>query len=116
MNEEHKVAITLEEWTKRYKKRCYYANEIAELIFNLPPDQARKVKDLVEIFFSNVKSPEDLLAWLEEGEKIDSLARLRLLLEKHNQNLCCLPCAMAGLIGIMLKIKCYLEAPNSTLH
>lgn len=106
-------ANTPEEWETLFKKRKYYATEIATLVNNLPPDQARKIKENIT---TEIKSVDDFIKACERMDQVPEIRRMIMLFKKHNENLCCFTCAMVGLVAAFLITKVDQEAPNSSLH
>ena len=116
MKSEHSE-ISDADWAVLMKKRCYYAHEIAQLIQNLPLDQARLAKSTVKNASEAIySSPDSLKEYLAKMHNIPELARLILLINKYNENLCCYGCAMSSILAAFLICSIDEKAPNSTLQ
>lgn len=101
-------------WLAQLHKRHYYANEIAELIKNLPLDQSRKIKDLCQ--HSKVSSPEEFQSYFNQMHEIPAMPRLSLLIKKYHEYICCYSCGLVSIIIGFLFNKIDSEVSNSTLH
>ena len=113
---DHIHEISEEEWLELFKKRAYYANEMAIVIFNLPPEQARAAKDKFLSFLDDSQELEDLRTKFIEISELSHFQRLQLLLRKFAETICCARCAVTSILAAFISVKCDTESPNSTLH
>lgn len=104
--------LSPEAWEALLRKRLYYAGEIAKIIHEFPPEQARKAHEVIESFWGT----HNIETYIAEMDKIPTLNRLSLLLKKYVDSLCCFRCGLTALLASFLEAKVSAEAPSTTLH